>query len=278
MIAIAPDMEYFAVNLTHEAFPGNTLRFRPPECWFRGMAPEELLPDPALPRGAHHRWPFDVLGPFDTKSGSWDRHTDGAMVGVIGEPDTLHNVTEIRASQEWIEAKTDLTNLTGVDWIETWAHYCLNVDAAPDFKDTTGERTFLFLDRGPVPFTQTHRYEGAGWRTLCNTYVPFGREMLAKEYLYGTPISRDRPVSPLILRTRNDGRGVLGVCYRHWYGLFADCHQDNNCIHSEPYVGDLEAGATASITGHVYWLKGGIHDAIERARELDYALVPHPDG
>lgn len=28
MIGIAPDAEYFAVNLTHKALPGNTVRFR----------------------------------------------------------------------------------------------------------------------------------------------------------------------------------------------------------------------------------------------------------
>jgi len=274
MIGIAPDAEYFAVNLTHEAFPGNTVRFRPPECWFRAMAPGTPRGDLAPAQGPYQRWPFDVLGPRKSMPGAWERQSDGAILGAIGEPDTLHNVTEVRAADECIKVKTQLTNLTNVDWIETWGHYCLNTDAAPDFKDTTGERTFLFLERGLVPFTETHRYEGVGWRTLCNTYVPFGREMLAKEYLYGAPISRDRPVSPLILRTSKDGRGVLGVCYRHWYGLFADCHQDNNCIHSEPYVGDLEAGATATSTGHVYWLKGGIHNAIERSRALDRVSVP----
>ncbi len=64
------------------------------------------------------------------------------------------------------------------------------------------------------------------------------------------------------------------MCYRHWYGLFYDCHAENSCMHSEPYIGDLEAGETRTVEGRLYWLKGTIADVATLTRDLDLAWVP----
>ena len=41
MLLIEPYDEMFGVRITHPDFPGNTVRFRIPECWFCGYMPVE---------------------------------------------------------------------------------------------------------------------------------------------------------------------------------------------------------------------------------------------
>ena len=275
MIGIEPLKDFFGVRMTHPRFPGNAVRFRIPECWFTGMLPVEPRRD--LKRTGwqpNRRFPFDVLGPGENDWTPWQRQAAGSWVGHVAVEGWWSNEVTVTPADDHVRVHVRMTNDSQWDYTELWAHFCANTDEAPSFRDLTAERTIVFLEDGPRPVNRTHKYEGVGWRHICNTYVPIGREMRVKEYLYGCPISLDRTASPLTVRKSDDDRALIGVCFRHCYGLFYDCHERNSCLHSEPYIGDLEAGQTREVVGHFYWFEGDLADVSAKARQLDRAWVP----
>ncbi len=274
MIEIEPLQDRFGVGIRHPDFPGNEIRFRIPECWFCGLLPQQ--PGRDQNRSGWQpvrRYPFEVLGPGDSDWEPWQR-TNTGWIGRAEVEGWWQNRVTVAPAADHVCIEVEVTNLSDWDYTELWAHFCANTDSAPRFRDLTGQKTYVFLQQGAVPVIDTHKYEGAGWRQVCNTYVPFSREMRVKEYLYGTPISQDRPVSPLIVRQSADGQALIAVCFRHWYGLFYDCHEKNNCIHSEPYVGDLESKQSSCFSGHLYWFAGSLDDIAAKARDLDGVWVP----
>lgn len=266
----------FGVELTHADFPGNVIEFRCPECWFSGLLPNWPPPGYEIPPRTipNIRHPYIVLGPGSTLHFHWQEREDGSWKGTVRVPDFWTCTTTVVPADDHVLIRSSLTNDTPIDWIEVWAHYCANTDRAPDFRDLTARRTIIYLKDGPTTVAKTHHYEPEGWRTICNTYVPIGREMPIDKYLYGCPISQDKVASPLIVRHNEAGDAALAVCYRHYYGLFYDCHQKNNCIHSEPYIGDLESGQTHTLDGHIYWMKGTVADVAAKARRMDNVWVP----
>jgi hypothetical protein len=271
------DASRFGVDLSHADFPGNIIRYRIPECWFCGLLPFWPPPgDPIVPEaGPNLRYPFIVLGPHSTGfSQNWEQGPASSLTGHMELPGWWSCESIVKPERDHVLIRSSLTNRSKWDWVEVWAHFCANNDRAPDFRDVTGERTILFLKDGARTVDRTHRYEGVSGRKNCNTYLPVARGMLTNEYLYSTPISRDRVSSPLIIRQSADKQALFAVCFRHYYGLFYDCASENNCIHSEPYLGDLQAGETRTVDGHLYWLKGAIADVVNLARELDHAWVP----
>lgn len=277
-ISIKPIVEKnrFGVELSHRDFPNNIIRYRIPECWFCGLPPywpesEKTRQDTQSP---NVRYPYMVLGPFSFDSSSyWKQTRKGDWIGQIQIEGWWSCETTVTPGHHNVVVQSRLTNHSKWDWVEVWGHYCANMDGAPDFRDLNGDRTVVYLKDGARVVNQTHHYEGVGWRKKCNTYVPIGRQMPVREYLYGTPISRDLVASPLIIRQSPNQESLVAVCFRHYYGLFYDCHPENNCIHSEPYIGDLEAGESRTIRGHLYWLKGGIGEVVEKARRLDHVWV-----
>ena len=73
-------------------------------------------------------------------------------------------------------------------------------------------------------------------------------------------ISPQRVTAGIVLRRAAEGEAVLAVAARRFRSVFMDLGDDHNCIHANPWSGDLAAGGVTEWRGVLYLLRGSVED------------------
>ena len=136
------------------------------------------------------------------------------------------------------------------------------------------------MERGLQPVNNLRQHIRADYRPTAQYYEAVGRPMLrSKEHFAfdDLGISPDRAVAGLILRQAREGDLVLAVASRRFRAVFLDLSEANNCLHANPFAGDLMAGEVSELKVALYLLHGSLEDvAFEAAKRS--ALPAFPPG
>lgn len=156
-------------------------------------------------------------------------------------------VTRARPRDDGIDLELDATNLGTMPWTGTRLTVCVQLAAAPDFRDPGLERTYHPTPQGWQKFA----------RDEVRDSVPPGRCTF-----YGTaPAPGTGEAGPAEIR-------VGSVCGKwhlaHWFcearGVIGNCQPGFCCVHANPELGTVAPGATATARGGVRVRRGAVDE------------------
>ncbi|NQU11225.1 hypothetical protein HQ590_10570 [bacterium] len=137
-----------------------------------------------------------------------------------------------------IDLELEATNLGPETWQETQLTVCVQLAAAPDFRDPELERTYYHTAPGWRKFDPRRVHRSAPGR--CHFY---GTDHEPPETRGGRPEIRVASVG---------GQWHLAHWFREAAGVFGNCQPGFCCVHANPVVGTVPPGATGAARG---WLR-----------------------
>lgn len=151
---------------------------------------------------------------------------------------------ECRAIADGVSMSLQITNLSDQRWESVAPGVCVQLAAAPDFADTTLQRTFTVSNDELVPMQQPQR-TGPTHHYGCSS-----------------------PATENFIAVNSDPPGY--VLAQWWEGgpvsVGGNCHPSMACIHSPPALGAIEPGESATCVGGLYFMPGDVGAALERYR------------
>ncbi|UCD29570.1 MAG: hypothetical protein JSV03_03565 [Planctomycetota bacterium] len=146
-----------------------------------------------------------------------------------------------------VENKSDTT------WQEFHQGSCLQLSAAPDYEDNTGERTYWVLD-GELKSTYQMAITSPGKRGSRG----IGEKVKMKD-------DTEKTVSEgVAFVTSRDGKYVLGYSWQPAHGLFYNRAGIVACVHVQPPNLKVEAGQTKTQKGIIFIHEGNLKEAYQR--------------
>ena len=273
-IGIQPARNDTGVYLEWSAYPNSDIYYRTPQ-QIQIDVPEDkqLAPWMDLRRSA-------VFIDFEAarKAVRWQRGEQGAWKMIIEHPDVVRIEMTFEPGTDGVAVAMSLTNLSNKYWKGTYVNHCCRLLAAPDFFDKTGDRTVVcFADR-PRRTTETHRFIPAD-KTAAGQYYRLPERFMGVtngfHQVDGGGVCPQRVFNGLVVRLGNDNKSLLATCWENTHHIWCGtAHTRENCIHSDPYLGDLAPGQTAQQKGHVYLLQAALPDVIRRAAKDHQIKVP----
>jgi hypothetical protein len=142
---------------------------------------------------------------------------------------------------------------------------CLQFRAAPDFRDSAGERCLVWVEGVPQPAISTRRTIWTeSWSPTVQVYRIAGQ---AAPYARGVvPGMRKWSLAPqevssrLVAMADRWERRHVGLAWERSWGVAHNPSWPHHCIHAQPAVGTIEPGETATVTGRVYFVEGGVEE------------------
>ena len=87
-------------------------------------------------------------------------------------------------------------------------------------------------------------------------------------------ISPDPVIAGILLRQDTTSDAVLTVTTRRFRAPFIDLLDENNCIHANPFLGDLGAGESARLRGSIHVLRGSLEEVLEEVAARESIPLP----
>jgi hypothetical protein len=168
---------------------------------------------------------------------------------------------ELRAGADDIEFRFQLSNKGAepVD-LEWFQPACIRVAAFTGLVQSNYiRRSFIFTDAGLTWLAQTRRTEAALYRG-GQVYLPANIPLTDSN---PRPICQDHPVNGLIGCVSADDRWLLATAWDKTHELFEGVYV---CLHADPHVGGLPAGATRTVRGKLYLLPNNPEALLKRYR------------
>jgi hypothetical protein len=159
-------------------------------------------------------------------------------------------------------------NLSERPWRQAAGVVCVRLSEAPTFADGELKRTYMRSGGRFVCLADTDRSYG---NSNFNAYL---REGLRPPTAWEQPDAlwtarREVPDDGFIATVASDGSGVAAVLWEPAHDVGCNVSEDFRCIHSNPMVGDLEAGQTATCRGCICMVKGGdLEEAYRRCQTM----------
>ena len=155
-----------------------------------------------------------------------------------------------------------LHNTSGETWLDCYAEVCLQLARAPEFADTTRERTFGRIGGQWKSFAET---VPASPNPQHNTYLatpgnPFLEESVRGWWTDSFSVRLDHPL--IAVRNKTD-TATIGISFEPCSGHCNNLSSDMACIHSDPYLGRIASGEQATVRGRIFYHKGPIEALLQ---------------
>ncbi len=147
-----------------------------------------------------------------------------------------------------------LRNLTDKPMKGVHSNTCFNPHGSPYFRNVERTRSFVWTDAGPT----------------CMLRMPIAPK--SGEPLHGgwavakagepAPEGGSKVRLPLVFLRSRDGRWVIAQAYAEGTTIGTNAHY--SCLHSRPRWPDVPPGEERSVTGKVYFLRGGPDELLAR--------------
>jgi hypothetical protein len=273
MIGLRPIEGDNAVNLHWPAYPDQVIHYQTPQ-----QIQVATPPLRALPPRTHLRGPVVFL-PLDRTTARWEQRPEDALRMELTTPGCYRVEVELVPSPDSVAVRATLENLSDWDWTDAYMNFCVRLLKVPIFFDETGDRTIVFFSDGPKTTTQTRRNLSDDPTAAGQYYLPAGRWMRTdNQGLHCVDhggVCPDRVANGLVIRLGKDGESLLATCWRHVHHIWAGTAPEReNCIHSDPYFGDLEQGQAVVREGHVYLMQTDLEEVALRAAKMDNVWIP----
>lgn len=166
-----------------------------------------------------------------------------------------------------IERQGPVLNLTmtfqndsDTDWSHAEAGSCLQMSAAFDYEDNSGERTYWFIDNKLTATCRT-AITDPGMRGLC----AIGEAIPMKD---GT---KKKVTEGAVFIVSKDGKYVLGYSWQLPIGLFYNRAGIVACVHVQPQAIKVSAGESRSVKGIIFLHEGSLEEAGQKYLEWENA-------
>ena len=203
------------------------------------------------------------------KSVRWTRGDRGSWRMVMEQPDVLRIEMAFQPGTDDVALEMALTNLSDRDWQGAYVNHCCRLLACPGFFDDRGDRTVVCFSDRPRRTTETHRLLPSDPSARGQYYRLPDRFLGVRDGFHrvdGAGVCPQEVVNGLVVRLGNDNRSLIASCWddvHHiWCGT-ADIRE--NCIHSDPFCGDLSPGQTVRRNGHIYLMQATLPEVVQRA-------------
>jgi len=154
--------------------PGELLRWNRPEAVTMLLGE---LTDPklkALPP-VWHRGPETMLKlETEDEQTTVSEQSETRVTFKIEKPGVFTWESDTQAMDGSIIVQATMTNRSSWDWYDGYAMVCCGLDPCPTFRDHTGERTIVFCEGRPVPYSQVRRRVWTDHRPTAQTLDPHG--------------------------------------------------------------------------------------------------------
>jgi hypothetical protein len=238
------------------SLPHQTMRFELPDLpgeEFRVVIPE-LISDAT-----------DPILPWSQPSPNWEIGDNVARC-LIEISNSIRMQAEIRFRQEQIQTTVKATNLSQRAWQKANAFTCFAFYAAPLFDDPQLTRTYFPVD--------------GEWKSIANLFAEHnpGNGPYTFFRVAGGPPLEDFWVAreiqqqhPQIVSTgcacvvSKDGKWVAGMTTRTPAYVFHNRRE--RCIHTDPLMGTVPAGASTEGVSTIYIFRGTVADFAKRCAE-----------
>ncbi len=164
----------------------------------------------------------------------------------------------LKSGADFVDFTIAIRNLTGETFKTPSSNSCFN-NRSPYFLDPERARTMVWTDDGPVrlldmPVANRGEILHNGWAVAApDEKAPKGGNFVRL---------------PLIFLCSRDGQWVIAEAYGEGVTVASNAHY--SCLHTRPFWPDIPPGEERSVTGKLYWLKGGPQDLLTRWKK-DFA-------
>jgi len=166
---------------------------------------------------------------------------------------TAHMRVTVVAVLDHVDFTIALKNLTDKPFTAVQSNTCFQGWRSPYFEDSEQARTFIFTDDGPTCALQMPGFSKGeplhrGWGIAAP----------------GQPAPRGGNLArlPLMLTVSNDRQWLIAQAYAEGVTVAGNSHY--SCLHVRPKWSDIPPGEERSLTGKLYFLKGGPEVLLER--------------
>ena len=209
---------------------------------------------------------------------TWDQLAGGAWRMTMQRDDVYRVQVVFVPDKDNVAVEMALTNLSDQNWKDTYVNCCCRLLKAPMFFDDLGDQTFVCFPDKVRRMTETRRVLPADPTAMGQYYRLPGRFMGVRDGLHMVDsggICPDRVLNGLVVRLGHDQQSLVGVCWKDAHHIWCGTASEReNCIHSDPFYGDLAPGETSVRSGHVYLMQSGLSAVLQRAAEKDDVPLP----
>jgi len=225
---------------------GGSVRFRVP--FFPDAAFSLYVPEASGAKGVPLAW--RAGRPNFTWQVAPDRTQ--ASYECVFEGQAVQKVT-IKSGLDYVDFTIALKNLTTDTFTNVHSNSCFNNHHAAYFADVERVRTMVYDDSGPVSLiTKGVSGPGEPLHGGCTVAEP-GQQAPA-----GPGLVRH----PLIFLVSRDREWV--ICQAYGEGRTVGTNAHYSCLHTRPVWPDIPPGEERSVTGKLYFLKGGPGELLAR--------------
>ena len=237
-------LEFWINTPTRHNYPWNIVRF-----WF----PERVMIHDGQGNMTWDFWGSQTPGLWqDTPTGyrvEFDIPLGGKLSCTADKDGTAFDLT------------MTVTNTSDQDWKKITVANCLQLAAAGDYEDNTGQRTYWMLDGKPVTTYETAITDpGNRIRAYVNTPI---------EMKDG---SKKKLTEPVAFVVSKDSKYVIVYSWQTGYRIWCNRAPIVACHHVEPAPFNVPAGQTKTLKGIVFVNEGSLEDAIARYRNWKKTL------
>lgn len=270
-----PSSEAAGLNVSHPALAGNIFDFRTCEAVLDGNRDFGLFRVKLAPPGA------PTAPAWSTNSGSC-RYEWTYPEGI-----TVRFEAVLRA--ESVELAYTVVNHTPAPLKQVHLHTCVTTTEAPAFfpRLATGRESQLPPDTRDQDYTEllTRLFVWSGGQPLRLDRTEHARRQVHLSLLPkgGPPIewawwinSTNTFDEPLVAAASHDGQWTAGLWFERAAWASANTGDDRACFHLFPLFGRIERGASATLRGAFWLLRGGPEELRQRVRRLPEQHSPKP--
>lgn len=149
-----------------------------------------------------------------------------------------------------VEFEVKLKNVSSQAWSRIEVHSCLQMSAAPDYSDNTGERTYLIVDGDFTPTSLLDITDpGMRGQGIIDTELPMkdGTKKKVTDGVYFV-VSKDK-------------KYILAYSWQPPKGFFYNRAGIVSCIHVNPKIENVEPQNEALAKGILFITEGSLEDA-----------------
>ena len=220
-----------------------------------------MLPECLFEKSGYFFWCAEL-----SASAAWQAHGANEAIRTAATPGAAEYQTRLTCHPGMLTLSLSIRNLSQERWRQAGGVVCLRLWEAPTFADGELVRTYMRSAGDFVSLADTDRSYG---NPNFNAYLRSGVGPLAawaEPTALWTP-RREVPDDGFVATVARDGSGVVAMFWEPFHDIGCNASEQFRCIHSNPMVGDLEPGETATCRGCICVLKGsGIEEAYQLCR------------
>ncbi len=229
-------IEFWAQAPTHHGYPWNIIRM-----WF---------PEAGHVNGADGKEIWNIHASRDPAT--WE-YVEGGLRAECDIPAGGKFIRTVERNGPTLHLTMTFQNDSQNDWSHAEGGSCLQMSAAFDYEDNTGERTYWVIDGKLTPTFHTALTD-AGMRGHCGV----GEAIPMKD---GSKKTVNEGAAFIVSK---DGKYVLGYSWQPALGMFYNRAGIVACVHVQPQPLTVPAGESRSVKGIVFIHDGSLEDAYKK--------------